>query len=100
MRNDILVNNEEFEQTLKKLMTENNEILQSYETLKFIGEDTHGNWIGKSCEVFKVLNCEAQYSVRKNYESLQEIINNLNNTVREFKSMDSFISTKIDFSLK
>lgn len=96
----VLINNEAFEETLKKLRMENDKILQVYETLKFISEDLDVEWIGKSCEVFKVLNYEAQYSVRKNYESLQEIINNLNNTVREFKSIDSFISTKIDFSLR
>lgn len=75
----IVINNEEFEETLKKLSTENDEILQVYETLKFISKDLDGEWIGKGCEVFKVLNCEAQYSVRKNYENLQEIINSLNN---------------------
>ena len=76
-----------------KLLSSNLETTEN--NIKKIGELSKSSIKGKSFSVLKLLNREIEISMKFSKFELEDITEQLNNVLKEFVSVDSYIANKI-----
>ena len=95
MSKEIKFNEEIVTTAINKLKLLSSNLETTENNIKKIGELSKSSIKGKSFSVLKLLNREIEISMKFSKFELEDITERLNNVLKEFVSVDSYIANKI-----
>ena len=95
MSKEIKFNEEIVTTAINKLKLLSSNLESTENNIKKIGELSKSSIKGKSFSVLKLLNREIEISMKFSKFELEDITEQLNNVLKEFVSVDSYIANKI-----
>lgn len=95
MSKEIKFNEEIVTTAINKLKLLSSNLETTENNIKKIGELSKSSIKGKSFSVLKLLNREIEISMKFSKFELEDITEQLNNVLKEFVSVDSYIANKI-----